>query len=86
MIKALESKSNKKLRRRGNKKQRKISQKKAETRCRKERKMLHKKCSKIATCCSTAELCHTKTSSINDQIIELKTNLRENRAQCKKEL
>ncbi|KAE9548043.1 hypothetical protein FO519_008744 [Halicephalobus sp. NKZ332] len=72
-----------KTKKRGGKKQRKMSQKKAELKCRKERKMLHKKCAKISPCCSLYESCHHKTRSIIAKIIEIKTNLKQNREICK---
>jgi len=73
----------KKTKKRGGKKQRKMSQKKADLKCRKERKMLHKKCTKIAACCSLSNSCHQKTNSIINQIVQIKLTLKQNREACK---
>uniref|UniRef100_A0AC34QJP8 Uncharacterized protein n=1 Tax=Panagrolaimus sp. JU765 TaxID=591449 RepID=A0AC34QJP8_9BILA len=76
------ARSNKKSKK-GGKKQRKITQKKLETRCRKDRRTLHKKCSKIGACCSLMEPCREKHASLTEQIIQLKSKLKQHRVQCR---
>uniref|UniRef100_A0A7E4ZU21 Venom protein n=1 Tax=Panagrellus redivivus TaxID=6233 RepID=A0A7E4ZU21_PANRE len=84
LISAINTKPIKKPKnKKGGKKQRKIVAKRDERKCRRERKMLHRKCHKIATCCSLVPKCQKASAALLNQITNLKTTLKENRVQCK---